>query len=330
MSAAEEVLRPVTARGLDGSEQTLHLHESATVQDVRERLADIVTAGNMRVLTACGHVLDDATPLEQVKGDITYVSQQVDAYTSLVAFTRALDGQRLRGADLEAKDAITSLTFDRTPILDNVDLPKNLLSLTFGHEFNQSLVNVKFPSCLQFLTFGRSFNKSLVNVELPSSLECLTFGELFNQSLEHVILPAGLKCLTLGDGFNQMFANVTLPASLQSLKFGAAFDYQLGSLPDSLESLTLGLSFNQSLQNMRWPISLKSLSIPSHCFSSPLDYETLPSTLQCLTVHATPPRPPSLENVRLPSHLIELGYNNVHAVVGQNRHRLWHRFERIV
>ena len=36
-----------------------------------------------------------------------------------------------------------------------VTLPTSLRSLTFGHEFNQSLQNVNFPDDLQSMTKGR-------------------------------------------------------------------------------------------------------------------------------------------------------------------------------
>ena len=56
-----------------------------------------------------------------------------------------------------------------------------LQHLTFGFEFNQSLVNVALPSSLRSLTFGFHFKQSLEDVALPSSLQSLTFVVMIRQ-----------------------------------------------------------------------------------------------------------------------------------------------------
>ena len=73
-----------------------------------------------------------------------------------------------------------------------VTLPSNLLHLTFGDDYNQSLKlkRVSFPKNLQSLTFGSGFNQSLEHVTLPGSLQSRAFGWRFNQSLERVALPS--------------------------------------------------------------------------------------------------------------------------------------------
>ena len=82
--------------------------------------------------------------------------------------------------------------------LDRVTFPSSLqsLSLTFGENFNHSLVQVTLPSGLQSLSFGWGFDQRLDEVMLPS-LQSLTIGGRFTQSLEHVTLPSGLAELSV-------------------------------------------------------------------------------------------------------------------------------------
>ena len=95
-------------------------------------------------------------------------------------------------------EGVTHLTTESPLCL--LHLPKSLISLTFGDNFNQSLEGtVTLPNSLQNLTFGDHFNQSLERVTLPNSLQNLTFGHYFNQSLEHVTLPDSLQNLTFGD-----------------------------------------------------------------------------------------------------------------------------------
>ena len=116
------------------------------------------------------------------------------------------------------------------------NLPCSLASLTFDHDFNQSLEQVTLPSSLQSLSFGRGFNQCLEQVTLPSSLQSLSFGRGFNQSMERVTLPSSLQSLSFGHDFNQSLERVTLPSSLQSLSFGENFNQslELVTLPSSL------------------------------------------------------------------------------------------------
>ena len=73
-----------------------------------------------------------------------------------------------------------------------VELPKNLIHLTFGYHFNQK---VELPENLTHLTFGDNFNQK---VELPENITHLTFGFCFNQKVE---LPKNLTHLTFGKHF---------------------------------------------------------------------------------------------------------------------------------
>ena len=53
--------------------------------------------------------------------------------------------------------------------------PQSLTSITFGHDFNQSLDNVIFPQSLTSITFGYGFNQSIKNVTW-SNILTLTFS----------------------------------------------------------------------------------------------------------------------------------------------------------
>ena len=114
-------------------------------------------------------------------------------------------------------------------------LPKGLLSLTFGKEFNQSLDGLTLPTSLQrlpislqSLTFGMFFNKSLATMTLPNSLQSLTFGFGFDKSLERVTLPSSLQSLASGEQFQQSLEGLTLPGTLSMLRCN---DVVVTSLP---------------------------------------------------------------------------------------------------
>ena len=73
--------RPLTVRGLDGSEVQLPRQDNMTVEDLRKGVAGSIglRLGGMLVFVAGGNTLHDAKQmLEQVQGNvITYVVQQV-------------------------------------------------------------------------------------------------------------------------------------------------------------------------------------------------------------------------------------------------------------
>ena len=170
--------------------------------------------------------------------------------------------------------------------VDPLRFPKSLISLTFGGEFNQSLVGVTLPSNPRSLTFGERFNQSLEHVTLPNNLKNLIFGDYFDQSLERITLPNSLQNLTFGDRFNQSLERVTLPDSLQSLTFGDRFNRSLRrvTFPNSLQNLTFGCNFNQSLDRVyaTLPNGLQNLTF-GDAFDQSLERVTFPNSLQNLT-----------------------------------------------
>jgi hypothetical protein len=62
------------------------------------------------------------------------------------------------------------------------NLPKKLISLTFGHCFNQPVNNL--PETLTLLTFGNTFNRQVDN--LPKTLISLTFCHYFNRPIDNL------------------------------------------------------------------------------------------------------------------------------------------------
>ena len=147
-------MRPQTSE--QGVEETVRLKLHQTLQE--QGLAEAETA-----ILCC-----------------TYVPTQLQAAW---CFLRGLETSE---AELSL-EGVTHLT--KPPPLCLRHLPKSLISLTFGDDFNQSLVGVTFKDSLQNLTFGSDFNQSLERMTLPNSLQNLTFGFNFNQSLEGVTLP---------------------------------------------------------------------------------------------------------------------------------------------
>ena len=55
---------------------------------------------------------------------------------------------------------------------DKVAIIENLMEVTFGWEFNQSLQGMSFP-CLAHLTFGNNFNKSLQGISFPNLIHLI-------------------------------------------------------------------------------------------------------------------------------------------------------------
>eukprot|EP00434_Breviolum_minutum_P014412 symbB.v1.2.012708.t2/scaffold882.1/size155402/3 len=214
-------------------------------------------------------------------------------------------------------ETLHKLTFARGQALHDVRLPRDLQSLTFGRQFNQSVDNVTWPAGLQSVSFGRQFNQSVDNVTWPAGLQSLTFDGAFNQSLDNVTWPAGLQSLqslTFGQYFNQSLDNVTWPAGLQSLTFGPCFDQSVDNViwPTGLQRLTFGANFNQNLDNVTWPAGLQSLTFGRQ-FNQSVDNVTWPAGLQSLTFgeDVGADFDQSLDNVTWPADLQSLTFHSI-------------------
>jgi len=77
-----------------------------------------------------------------------------------------------------------------------VNLPQNLIHLTFGIDFNQ---HVDLPWSLKYLHLN-CIKTSIVDY-LPDSLERLTLGNLFNSLLNN--LPTSLKTLKIRNDYDK-------------------------------------------------------------------------------------------------------------------------------
>ncbi|CAE7567303.1 unnamed protein product [Symbiodinium natans] len=302
--------RPVSIHGLGGYVVEVDVDPTAPGWEViRDVAAKVGRPAESLMLTSGGRVLDVHQPLLQQVGhdDVTYVVRHFGAGLAALSFEKALAQKALDPADASALDEVVFLTFGSrfNQSLQKVKLPGDLQTLTFGEEFNKSLEGVQLPSNLQNLTFGKMFNQSLDQVQLPSSLQTLAFGEEFNKSLENVQLPNILQTLTFGKMFNQSLQNVQLPSGLLTLAFGSRFNQSLQKvqLPSRLQTLTFGgdlSDFNQSLAGVQLPIGLQTLTL-GYWFNESLEAVQLPCGLRTLAFGEIFDR--SLEGVQLISGL---------------------------
>jgi hypothetical protein len=145
--------------------------------------------------------------------------------------------------------------------ITNLNLLKftKLQSITFGDEFNETIIRDNIPESVTSLTFGKNFNNGgerlIIKNNLPTELTSLTFGDKFNNNnlpISGGDLPERLTSLTFGKNFNNgrqpMGANV-LPENLTSLTFGERFSngrqpMDDNVLPKKLTSLTFGDDFD--------------------------------------------------------------------------------------
>ena len=246
-------------RTLAGEEFRLRVERSTRGLEVRKMVLDHLPgrSGAKLVLDHMRHQTSEQGVEETVRLKLHQTLQEqglAEAETAILCCTYVptqlqaawcfLKGLETSEAELSL-EGVTHLTIkSRVGLLH---LPKSLISLTFGFDFNQILERVTLPNSLQILTFGEKFDQSLEGVTLPNRLQSLTFGCDFNQCLERVTLPSNLRSLTFGDYFNQSLDGVTFPHSLQNLTFGDRFNQSLRrvNFPKSLQNLTFGSNFNR-------------------------------------------------------------------------------------
>jgi len=268
--------------------------QSLTINTHAQPLSEMDLPINLHVLRFGGYWNRECEPV--------HLPQRLQILTLSHGFSRNPRSNLVLGPakdqQLNLPPNLKSLTFGgrcNHPVQD-VKLPEGLQELRFGG-FNQSIDGMIFPSRLQSLTLGPSFNQSLEKVLLPDTLKKITFGHFFNQSLEWVKLPSSLQELTFGYSFNQSLEGVVLPDTLEILTFGYFFNKSLGKvkLPDALSTLILGNNFNQSLEDVKLPARLQKL-ILGYCFRQSFNVK-LPSSLLSLTFG--PFLTPNLEAVKL-------------------------------
>jgi hypothetical protein len=158
-------------------------------------------------------------------------------------------------------------------------------TLTFGPLFNQPLQEGDVPQGVETLTFGRDFNSSLLH--MPDTVKTLKFGYRFNQPLDGI--SQGVETLTFGTYFDESLLH--MPHTVKTLMFGYNFKQSLEGISPVVETLEFGYDFNQPLAHI--PHTVKTLTFGSN-FHQPLTY--LPRTVTHLTVghyfnHLLPTRP---------------------------------------
>ncbi|CAM9420406.1 unnamed protein product [Ectocarpus fasciculatus] len=157
-------------------------------------------------------------------------------------------------------------------VVNSVSWAASLQQLSFGDDFDQSIVGAVWPVSLQLLSFGREFNQAIVGAVWPPSLLRLSFGREFNQPIVGVEWPVSLQQLSFGFQFNQPIVGVVWRASLQKLSFGCKFNQPItgAAWPASLQQLSFEGLFNQPIVDVVWPTSLKQLSFGDDYFNQPI------------------------------------------------------------
>ncbi|CAK9114319.1 Putative F-box and FNIP repeat-containing protein L60 [Durusdinium trenchii] len=306
--------------GLDGEELVLQVPETLTGREVRQRIAErLVPKVGARVSVQRGSEL--LAPLKTLKEQgvhevsFVYIPVSLQEALRVLQFPRPVLGASMGpgSAEFGAGDVDEVLALEGIVRLSGLqslelrELPRSLVSLTFGSSFNQSLVGVSLPQSLQSLKFGSEFNQSLDGVNFPHSIQNLTFGRRFNQKVDKVAWPSNLQSLVFGDEFNQSLDSANLPDSLEILILGDCFDERLDGItwPSSLQSLTFGFDFNQPVYGVSWPKTLQSLTF-GESFDQDLQGVTWPESLQhlnfgvCFNV--------SVDGVPWPRHLRSLKF----------------------
>lgn len=122
---------------------------------------------------------------------------------------------------------ILSSTFSR-------HIPDTVTHLFFGDEFDQDMEHVNIPKNIVFLKFGKNFNHKLN--PLPVGLNVLILGHKFDQDLSGVI-PNGINDIIIGKTFKREI-NGVLPSGLQNLVIGSHYQGKIPKyLQESIECL---------------------------------------------------------------------------------------------
>jgi len=127
-----------------------------------------------------------------------------------------------------------------TPPLKASGFPSSITSLTFNHEFNDSVKDY-IPSTIVYLKFSDDFNQPIEGC-IPPSVKNLNFGWSFDQPIRNCI-PHSVKYLSFGYRFNQSI-KYCIPLGVNFLHFGERFNQPIkGCIPSSVTRLGLDISF---------------------------------------------------------------------------------------
>ncbi|GAM22999.1 hypothetical protein SAMD00019534_061740 [Acytostelium subglobosum LB1] len=149
-----------------------------------------------------------------------------------------------------------------------------LTTLTFGQNFNQTLIPGTLPESITNLSFGWNFDKNITVGVLPPALDSLYLGHVYRRKIEPGALPATLKTLRFYRVFeygspsyppattNEVDPLPQLPPSLTLLVLNKYFNrpIELGYLPESITHLEFGDNFNYPIPGGALPTSLKKIS----------------------------------------------------------------------
>ena len=131
---------------------------------------------------------------------------------------------------------------------NEVNFPEALAKLTFGHDFNQSLLADDFGCLWNSCEFVcRIWPLGCEHWFVPR--------DICRWSDDHICLPRATKSTTLySTGFESCWSHAIsglkharLPKKLRALTFGHDFNQRLETLPEGLQSLTFGHNFDQPL-----------------------------------------------------------------------------------
>lgn len=132
--------------------------------------------------------------------------------------------------------------------LDGVDFHSNMIQIMdMGSNFNQPIKNIKFPPKLISLRFGHKFNQSLDKVIFPTYLEELDLGG-YDRPMDNVCLPHSIKELNFGFNFNQPLQNFTFPPNIEEIVFNLVYDQSLEDVifPRSIKQIYLPLYYSKN------------------------------------------------------------------------------------
>jgi len=144
-------------------------------------------------------------------------------------------------------------------------LPRNLIHLNLGRNFNQPICNKLdkkvLPDSIIYLFLGEEFDEFIGNIDgesfLPRNLLDIDLGRKFDKPIGSngkSFLPEGISKLDFDYYFNQPIENY-IPKGVTSIKFGNFFNQQIcttdgkPSLPDGLIYLEFGCAFNRPICN---------------------------------------------------------------------------------
>jgi len=129
----------------------------------------------------------------------------------------------------------------------------DIIHLSYFHQFSNVIMsdtNESLPKHVMNLTFGWNFNQP-INGCIPDSVTHLTFGIYFNQPINGCI-PNSVTHLRFGCYFNQPI-NDCIPEFVTHLMFGWFFNQSIDSIPNSLVNISLNVNYRGEISEKMLP-----------------------------------------------------------------------------